>query len=295
MVVPFPFRLYRTGAHLMMRTAGCRPFRFEHGDARILCWQGGPEDGEPWVMLHGIGSVAASWWVLARHLRHECRMLVPELSVLGGSEVPDGALAVRDGAEMVEALIEERFPGRPVVLVGNSLGGWIGLRLARRRPDLVRRLVLLAPGGYREQNWDQIGELVEVGNEDDARALVDAMFASPPLPRKLLRGGFLPVFRSPAVKGALDKLSEEDALEDDDLRSVTAPTALIWGEHDGIFRVDVAERMVERLPRGVLYRIDTAAHIVQWEAPKKMLAAVDDFRGRRFDGDPTESPSIEVA
>lgn len=292
MVVPFPFRLYRAGSHLMLRTASMRSCRFEHGDARILCWQGGPQNGEPWVMLHGIGSVAASWWVLVRHLRDEASMVVPELSALGGSEVPGGALAVDDGCEMVAALIEERFPGRPVVLVGNSLGGWISLRLAQRRPDLVKRLVLVAPGGYRDQNWDHIGELIEVGNEEDAGELVDAMFASPPLPRAILRGGFLPVFRSRAVLGALEKLSEEDALSDDDLRRVEAPTALIWGEHDGVFHVDVAEHMVRCLPRAVLYRIPTAAHIVQWEEPQEMLRAVDDFRSRRFDVD---GPRSEVA
>lgn len=295
MVVPFPFRLYRAGSHLMLRTAGCRPFRFRYGDARVLCWRCGPEDGEPCVMLHGMGSVAASWWVLVRHLRGEYRTVVPELSVLGGSDVPGGALAVRDGTEMVEALVERQFPGRPVVLVGTSLGGWIGLRLALRRPDLVRRLVLVAPGGYRQQDWDEIGELVEVGDDGDARDLVDAMFVRPPLPRPVLRGGFRSVFRSPAVTGALEKLSEDDALTDDDLLRVVAPTALIWGEHDGIFRVDVAERMAERLPRAVLYRIDTAAHIVQWEDPDKLLAAVDDFRRRRFDDEPGARPHSEVA
>lgn len=276
------FRTYRGGAHLLLRGIGCKPRRERIDGCDLLTWEVGAEGGDPWVMLHGIGSMAAAWTVLMRdpRMRRAHRMLAPELSILGGSDVPGGALAVADGAAVVAELVRRRFPGRRAVLVGASLGGWTALRVALDHPELVSRLVLVTPGGYAGQDWERIAELVAVGDLDDARDLVDAMFLRPPLPRSWLRRGFRVAFASPAVTGALAKLSEADGLGDADLARVEVPTALIWGEHDGIFHVEVAERMARALPRAALYRIDTAAHIVQWESPGRLLAAVRDFETR---------------
>ena len=278
------FPLYRAGAHLALRGLGCRGFWFRTGEVRLRCWRVGPEDGEPWVMLHGLGSIAASWLALVRELRRECRIVVPELSWLGGSEVPDGALAVRDGVEVACALIERQFPGRPVTLVGNSLGGWVALRLALLRPELVARLVLVGPGGYREQDWEHIEKLIRISDLHDTDRLLAAMFLRAPIPERILRRGFRAAFTSKAVLGAIDKMSEEDALSSEELGRVEVPTALVWGEHDGIFSVAVAEQMAAALPRGTLYRVETAGHIVQWESPRSLVDAVRDFRNKSAEG-----------
>ena len=154
--------------------------------------------------------------------------------------------------------------------------------------------MLITPGGYREQDWDRIAELIRVGDLGDAEDLLDAMFVRPPLPRWFLSHTFRQSFTSPAVTGALDKLSEADALDDADLARIAAPTALIWGEQDGIFSIDVAEKMAAALPTSVLYRVASAAHIVQWETPVRLIDAVRDFRRRELpvvEGAPTpEAP-----
>lgn len=278
------FPLYRAGAHGLLRLLGCRstrvPVSLGTGEAELLSWRVGPEGGEPWVMLHGLGSMAASWSVLLRDLRRECRICVPELSWLGGSEVPDGALAVRDGVEATLAVLDRELPGRPVTLVGNSLGGWVALRLALEHPERVNRLVLIAPGGFREQDWQRIENLIRVSDQRSTEALLKAMFIRPPLPERLLLHGFHAAFQSRAVLGALGKMSEEDALDRADLSRIDVPAALVWGEHDGIFTIEVAEHMAEALPRGVLYRVETAGHIVQWESPRRLVDAVRDFRRR---------------
>lgn len=274
------FPLYRAGCHALLRLLGCRPVRIPTASSELLCWRVGPPEGEPWVMLHGLGSVAASWSVLVRDLRKECRIWVPELSWLGGSDVPGGALAVRDGVEATLALLDREVPGRPVTLVGNSLGGWVALRLALDHPERVSRLVLVAPGGYREQDWQRIETLIRVSDLKGAERLLEAMFVRPPLPERWLRHGFHAAFQSKAVLGALDKMTEADALDREDLERIDQPTALVWGEHDGIFDIEVAEHMAEALPRGTLYRVETAGHIVQWESPRRLVDAVRDFRRR---------------
>jgi pimeloyl-ACP methyl ester carboxylesterase len=114
------------------------------------------------------------------------------------------------------------------------------------------------------------------------------MFLHPPLPRPLMARAFRAAFTSGAVRGTLDKLCEADTVDEDDLARLDLPVALVWGESDGVFEVSTAERMVAALPDAHLYRLP-AAHVVQWDRPGQLVAAVLDFRARTRPGDDTRS------
>jgi pimeloyl-ACP methyl ester carboxylesterase len=187
---------------------------------------------------------------------------------------------VADGVEVAVELIERELGGGPVTVAGNSLGGWIAVRLALARPDLVSRLVLVDAGGYREQDWDRIEQLVTVTEPADVEPLYGALFQRVPLPlRGIGRRAFFRTYSSPAVQGVHARITEPDAYGDRELATIAQPAALIWGEHDGIFRLAAAERMAEAMPRARLYRLAGAGHAVQWERPREMADAIDDFRG----------------
>lgn len=282
------FRIYRLGAHTALRAAGARSLHFRDGEQDLTVWRMGPRGGEPWMLLHGLGAMAAGWLPLARGLRHQCRMVIPELSTLGGSRVAGGGLALGDGLPLLEALLDQQFPGEPVTLAGNSLGGWMAMRLALSRPERVARLVLVAPGGFLDQDWERIEELLRIDDLDGAARVVAAMFLHPPLPRPLMARAFRAAFTSPAVRGPLDKLCEADCVDEDDLGRIAVPVALLWGESDGVFDMSTAERMAAALPRAHLYRLP-AAHVVQWDRPGQLLAAVEDFRARTRPDDDTRS------
>lgn len=279
---------YRLATGALLRRAGAEPFDFEAEAAgrdggaaqrvRLRCWRLGPEDGEPWILLHGLGATAGGLAPVARALADECRMVLPELSSFGGSRIPGKILAVEDGLPVVAALIEREFPGRAINVLGMSLGGWMALRLALDRPELVSRLALIAPGGYRDQDWERIERCIRVNDSAGARRLVEAMYMRPPLPGPLLRLGYRLAFTSDTVIGCLDRLSEDDVLDDADLARIPVPTALIWGERDGIFDVEVGEKMVRVLPDARLYVVPKAAHVVHWERPRDVARAVLDFR-----------------
>lgn len=282
------FALYRLGAHAALRAAGARSLRFRDGAQAFTVWRLGPRGGEPWVLLHGLGAMAAGWLPLARALKRDCRLVVPELSALGGSRVTGGGLAMGDGLPVLSALLDQQFPGERVTLAGNSLGGWMAMRLALARPDRVARLVLIAPGGFRDQDWERIEHLLRVRDLEGAARIVSAMFLHPPLPRPLMARAFRAAFTSEAVCGTLDKLCEADTLDEDDLARLDLPVALIWGESDGVFDVSTAERMAAALPHAHVYRLP-AAHVVQWDRPGQLVAAVEDFRARTRPGDDTRS------
>jgi 3-oxoadipate enol-lactonase len=222
--------------------------------------------------------VAATWAPVMRALGKGCRVLIPEMSALGGTKAPKAGLGVMRGARTIARLIEKELGGRPVTLAGISLGGWTAVRLALRRPDLVSRLVLIDAGGYRAQDWDKIQELVRVQDMPGLDRLYGALFGEVPWVMRVSRKGFLQTYTSPAVTETLDELEEIDTFHDEDLARLRVPTALIWGERDGLFTVEVARAMAAALPNVHLEVIPGCGHAVHIECPERMIEAIQRFR-----------------
>jgi 3-oxoadipate enol-lactonase len=276
-------RLYALAARLGLRLLGarhkCLDDRLEDGPVALVYYCLGPAGGEPWILLHGLGAVAANWLPVMRALRRRgCRVLVPELSALGGTRGPRAGLGVVRGAFMAARLMETELGGRPASVAGISLGGWTAVRLALSRPELVSRLVLIDAGGYREQDWEAVRRLVRVENLAGIDRLYKALFVHVPWFLRLSRRGFLETYTSPSVTEVLDDLREDDTFQDGDLARLRMPTALIWGEEDGLFRVEVARAMAAALPDAHLEVIPGCAHAVHFECPRRLVAAIERFR-----------------
>ncbi len=304
-------RLYALAARLGLRLVGARRClleeRLEETDAEgnvslvpisLVYYRLGPMGGEPWVLLHGLGAVAATWLPVVRLLRRGCRLLIPELSATGGTRAPRAGLGVRQGARMAARLIETELGGRPAMpampatVAGISLGGWVAARLALSRPELVSRLVLIDAGGYREQDWDTVRRLVRVKDLAGIDLLYKALFTRVPWILRLSRQGFLRNYSSPSVTETLDDLQEMDTFTDEDLGRLSMPTALIWGEHDGLFQAGVARTMAAALPNPHLEVIPGCGHAVHFECPDRLVQALERFR-RRFPWEAAQKNRLE--
>lgn len=244
----------------------------------VKCWRGGNPNGEPWLLLHGLGATAATYLPLLPQLQPDCNLLLPELSTLGGTRGPGPALTIPQATRALAELIEKEFPGRPVTVCGISLGGWIAVRLALARPESVARLLLVVPGGYREQDWERIDRMVRVETYRDSAAIWRALFVRPPLLLRFGRPFLYLAYRSSAVKAALATLREEDAFGDSDLAALQMPVGLIWGAEDRLFLREAGERMARAIPHCRFAAIADVGHGVQWERPRRFFEAVRNFR-----------------
>jgi pimeloyl-ACP methyl ester carboxylesterase len=271
-------RLFTLATGSWLRLAGAQRRRLRIGPVSLAYSRLGRTGGEPWVLLHGMGSVGASWFPVMRALRRDCRLLVPELSALGGSAVPGGALGIRQGAEAAARLIEAELPGRPVTVAGLSLGGWMAVHLARDRPDLVSRLVLIDAGGYRNQDWESIQSLVTLGDLAGVDRLYRALFVRVPWALRRSRRAFLAAYTSDSVKSVLAGTTEHDAFDERDLARIAQPTAVIWGERDGLFPLATGRAIAAALPRATLTVLPGCGHAVHWECPGGLVAALREFR-----------------
>lgn len=271
-------RLFTFGTAALMRSLGARRTTLAGPGVELVVNELGPRDGEPWVLLHGMGSTSASWALVARRLRSNCRVLIPELSALGGTRSTHQSLNVQEGVEAVATMITSRLGGRPATVAGISLGGWIATRLALARPELVDRLLLVNCAGYRDQDWARIERLVRIDDLEGVDRLQRALFHRRPLPLRLTRRGLLAAYRSPSVRHVLDSLRVEDSFDAEDLRRLELPVGLIWADGDGMFEPSVARAMHAALPSGRLEIVPECGHGIQWERPRALIDATLRFR-----------------
>jgi pimeloyl-ACP methyl ester carboxylesterase len=106
---------------------------------------GAGEPGEPALCVHGLEGSSRNWTDLMELLRPRLACEAVDLPGFGNSPPrPDGKYSIAALAQTVTTLIGRLGHG-PVHLIGNSLGGSVCLRIAARRPDLVRTLTLVSP------------------------------------------------------------------------------------------------------------------------------------------------------
>jgi pimeloyl-ACP methyl ester carboxylesterase len=107
-----------------------------------LYWRDYGGDGEIMLLVHGLGGSLANWDAVGPRLAKDRRVLAIDLPGFGMSP-PQPNYRLETHADAVVRFIESVGP--PVTLVGNSMGGLVSEFVAAERPDLVSRLVLVAP------------------------------------------------------------------------------------------------------------------------------------------------------
>ena len=146
--------------------------------ARLRVMEAGSPVLPPVVLLHGFGMVSECFSYIIRALSAQRFVLAFDLPGHGGSLNHPLAGSARKCAQAVVDELETRAIG-PVTLVGHSFGGAVASLVAIMRPDLVNRLVLLAPGGFGpEINAPLMRRHAAAVSRDDIRNCLAAMYAS---------------------------------------------------------------------------------------------------------------------
>jgi pimeloyl-ACP methyl ester carboxylesterase len=195
----------------------------------------------------------------------------------------------KDAAALIEAL-----DCAPCHFVGLSMGGFVGMRLAVRRPDLIRSLVLLDTSAdpepqesarrYRLLNFiarwlgltvvaDRVMQIMfgEKFLNDPARRALKAEMR-----QRLIANHRIGITR--AVNGVIQRPGICDALE-----RITAPTLIMVGDQDVATPLIRAERIHARIHGSKLIHIPGAGHTSTIEEPEAVNAALEAFLGSRTD------------
>jgi len=252
-------------------------------------------EGDPLVLVHGLGGAAANWLALAPLLLPGRRLLVPELPGHGGSSPLPAAPSLSPYADVLGLLLEHEGAA-PAAVVGHSLGGAVALRLALRRPEAVSALVLAAAAGISSATRSARYALTITGILKPGRKIAPhrRRVARSDVLRRIVFGRWGaadPAALPPQLVEAFlagparhtDTVSAATALVRDDVRTelehVRCPVLVLWGARDNQLRVDDAFDYARRL-RAPLRVIADCGHLLIAERPVACADAISGFLSR---------------
>jgi len=243
-----------------------------------------PGEGEALVLLHGIGSQAASFTPVLDHLDPARRVIAWNAPGYGRSEplADDWPLAT-DYARVLERFLDALGLAR-VTLVGHSLGTLMGAAFAAAHRDRVSRLVLASPalghgmprgGVLSPAAQARLDDLERLGAESFAAARAARLVHDPeanPAMVAQVRGAMAQV-KLPGYGQAARMLASGRLL--DDAERLKVPTDVIVGEGDLVTPPDGARRAHAALRaavRGRLVLVPGAGHAIYLQAPDRFAA-----------------------
>ena len=239
----------------------------------------GPRDAPAVLLLHGFGASLHTWEDWAQTLQRQYRVIRIDLPGNGlSSPDPTGDYSDARSHAVIVALLDKLGVERTTV-VGNSIGGRIAWTFAARHPERMAKLVLVSPDGFASPGF-------EYGKAPDVPLMVEAMRYT--LPKWLLKPSLAPAYADPAVmtdalatryhdlmlgpgtREAMIARMAQTVLVDPLplLRSIAAPTLLLWGDKDALIPIANAADYLKALPHARLETLPGVGHLPQEEAPE---------------------------
>jgi pimeloyl-ACP methyl ester carboxylesterase len=226
--------------------------------------EGGPTNGPPVVLIHGLGSKAQQDWVaLAPYLvRAGYHVDAMDLPGYGRSDKPSElTYSIHDEAKFVESFLDANHL-TSVTLGGVSMGGWIAATVALDRPDVVTRLMLFDSAGMKFQlSFDRAIFTPQTNPQVDQLMTV----VSPNLPRlpQFVKSDY--IRRSKrygwVVQRALASMSSGADDLDQKFSALKMPLLIVWGKQDVMTPLSLGESMHRAAPQSVLAIYDGCGHI----------------------------------
>ena len=240
------------------------------------------------VMLHGFTGSKENWYPLAAALGGRYRVLIPDLPGWGESERKPGAVyGFTEQAANVEAFIRALSPGKPVVLLGHSMGGGIAAVAAARYPREIAKVGLLDAAGVRFKD-NAFGLDVLAGRnpfavEDEAslKRYIDIVFhdarAKPWLPwpasTALIRKRRADAGFEQDVLARIGR-SEDSLLPGQEAANIRQPALLLWCRQDAVIDASALELYAQRIPQARKVLLDGCGHMSLVERPAEVAGAV---------------------
>jgi 2-hydroxy-6-oxonona-2,4-dienedioate hydrolase len=236
--------------------------------------------GRPVVFLHGLVGLNDHWEDVVRSVNHRLRCIMLEIPLLS---LKGEDCSVSGVSAMTERFLEEHLgigkrSDHQVVLVGNSFGGHVALRIALQRPDMVAGLVLAGSSGLIERTM--VREITVRPSREWMRRKISELFFDP---SKHMRESDLErahkELSERAGARAMVKLSRSARSDHlgERIQGIKAPCLLIWGKQDIVTPPEAAHEFKAKLPDARLVWFDQCGHAPMIEKPAEFARAVIEF------------------
>ncbi|MFD1062135.1 alpha/beta fold hydrolase [Winogradskyella litorisediminis] len=235
-------------------------------------------EGTPIIVLHGLmGGLSNFDGVTDFFSEKGYKVLIPELPIY---TKPLLKTNVKTFAKYLHDFIEHKG-FNSVLLLGNSLGGHIGLYHTKLFPEKVKGLIITGSsglyesamgGGYTKRSDYEVikkkAQDVFYDPEVATKEIVDEVYETVNDRNKLIKT--LAIAKS-AIRHNMAK----------DLPKMQTPTCIIWGKNDTVTPPEVATEFHELLPDSELFWIDKCGHAAMMEHPDQFNRILFDWLRKR--------------
>lgn len=271
-------------------------------DSVIIAYADEGQGEQTLLFIHGLGSYLPAWRKNMEVLSDNYRCIALDLPGYGKSSRGDYAFDMTFFATQVAAFIDQ-LSLKKVTLVGHSMGGQIAMTLALQHPEVIDRLVLIAPAGFETFTEQEVAWFKQIYTP----AVVKATPVEQ-IERNFALNFHEANFPDDARFMYQDRLLMRDTGEEYEaycrmipqcvqgmlaepvynrLPEIEHPTLVLYGKgdllipntilHAGLTTEKVAQNGHERLPHSTLQLLDACGHFVQWECATAVNEAITTF------------------
>jgi pimeloyl-ACP methyl ester carboxylesterase len=232
--------------------------------------------GRPFLLLHGgAGPQSVTGFAALLAESHQVRVITPIHPGFGGTPRPE---SLSSPAELAAVYIEllNQLGLEDVVVVGNSVGGWIAAEMALLGSSRIGAVILVGAVGievdghpvadFFSLNMDQVAEL-SYYDPDPFRIDLSTMA---PAQQELMAG-------NRATLAAYAGTEMADPTLRTRLAAADYPTLVLSGESDGIADPEYGRAFADSIPGARFQVLPHTGHMPQIETPKQLMATVMEF------------------
>jgi pimeloyl-ACP methyl ester carboxylesterase len=257
--------------------------------------------GVPVVFLHGLVGLNEHWEGVVDRVLPSVRCILFELPLL---KLRGEDCSIQGATRLTERFLSEKFgwgengdrgAGEPVVLVGNSFGGHVALRIALDSPHLVRGLVLAGSSGLIEKSM--VSDVQIRPSREWLRRKIGELFHDQ---SKMREADLERAFQELSDRGgarAMVKLSRSARRDHlgERIAEIACPTLLLWGRQDIVTPPEAAQGFLSLIRRSRLEWLEECGHAPMIERPEefaeRLLRFAEELRAEAEAGAPAPPPA----
>lgn len=235
-------------------------------------------EGTPIVVLHGLmGGLSNFDGVTDFFPKKGYKVIIPELPIYTMSLLKTN---VKSYSNYLKSFLD--FKGLDnVILLGNSLGGHIGLYFSKSYPEYVKALIITGSSGLYESAMG--GSYPKRGDYEYIKKKAEDVFYDPTVATKEMVDEVYDTVndRNKLIRTLAIAKSAIRHNMANDLPNMKQPTCIIWGENDNVTPPEVATEFHELLPDSDLYWIEKCGHAAMMECPDVFNELLDNWLTKR--------------
>ena len=236
-------------------------------------WLEQGKNGKPIILLHGLMGGIDNFGEMVDIISTKYKVYGLDLKLFEGIKLKVSVKALSDYLyNFMDHLKLEN-----ATLIGNSMGGHIGLIFAKKNPNMVDSLILTGSSGLYENSMGD--SFPRRGDKDYIRKKTEEVFYNPKVATDELVDNVFEIAtnRIKVLKLLAYAKSAIRHNMSQDLPHIQIPTCLIWGAEDKVTPPHVAKEFHDLLPNSELNWIPLCGHAPMWEHPKKFSEIVLKF------------------